>query len=168
MQPFFINTIMIIIEDGTGLTNSNSYASVAAFDAYCSARKLTTALEASTSDKEAALIRATDYLDASYIFRSVTSQDSQALQNPRFGEEALNPKLVTATIELAILALARDLFATPTRGVLSKEVAAGKVSSKTVFDPSEKSSDPFPAITKMLRTLASRAGSSVQVGFLTR
>lgn len=158
---------MIITEDGTGLPNSNAYADVSAFIAYCEARNLACAT-AGASLISAALIRATDYIDATYIFRSVRLGDDQALQNPRYGDEALAPALVTVTIELAIIALTHDLFAVPARGILSKEVAAGKVSSKTVYDPAQTGSDAFPAISRILRPLATRAGAGAQIGMMTR
>lgn len=158
---------MITLETGEGLPNSNSYASVAAFIDYCHVRKIAAA-DAQTDDIAAALIRATDLIDTAYVFRSVRLTTKQALQNPRFGEDALNPQVVTATIELAILALTQDIFAAPERGILSKEVHAGKASSTTTYDPAQTVSDRFPAITRILRSIASRVGGSIRVGMMTR
>ncbi len=158
---------MIITETGEGLKTSNSYATVEAFIAYCLARNIAAA-SANTDDIEAALIRSTDFIDSGYVFRSVRGNTGQALQNPRFGEDALNPQVVTATIELAILALSQDIFAEPTRGILIKEVHAGKASSTTTYDPAKAVSDPYPAITRILRSIASRVGSSIRVGMMTR
>jgi hypothetical protein len=90
------------------------------------------------------------------------------LQNPRFGEDALNPQVVTATIELAILALNQDIFAVPARGILSKEVHAGKASSTITYDPAQAVSDRFPMVTRLLRSIASRVGASIRVGMMTR
>ena len=53
----------LIVEDGSGLSGANSYASTAQADTYASDRGLT-AWTGDTATKEAALIRATDYLEA--------------------------------------------------------------------------------------------------------
>ncbi len=158
---------MIIQETGEGLPSANAYASVEAFLEYCEARNLAVG-EATPSVISAALIRATDYIDSAYVFRSVRLNNYQALQNPRYLDDGLSPQLVAATIELAFLALSQDLFAAPVRGIVSKEVSAGKASSKTTYDAAQAVTDPYPAITRMLRTIASRVGSSIRVGMMTR
>lgn len=53
-----------IVEDGTGLADANAYASVAEVTAYATDRGL--AFTGSQSAQEAAIIRATSYLDARY------------------------------------------------------------------------------------------------------
>jgi len=158
---------MIIQETGEGFPSANAYASVEAFIEYCEARNLAVG-EATPSVISAALIRATDYIDSAYVFRSVRLNNYQALQNPRYLDDGLSPQLVAATIELAFLALSQDLFAAPARGVLIKEVGAGKASSKITYDPAQGGTDPYPAITRMLRTLASRVGSGIRVGMMIR
>lgn len=72
------------VEDGSGLSNSNSYASVSDADDYIALRGLT-GWATTQSTKEAALVKATDWLDANYrmLFSGVTSKTTQALCWPR-------------------------------------------------------------------------------------
>lgn len=86
----------MIVEDGTGLANANSYASEATFEAYCEPRGLT----AGSGDVEAALVRATAWLDATYRARypGVKSNGrSQALEWPRGWAEDADGNAISAT-----------------------------------------------------------------------
>ena len=58
---------MLIVEDGTGLANANAYVSVEFADEYFSARGNQTWVGLGSADKEAAIIKATDYLEAVYF-----------------------------------------------------------------------------------------------------
>jgi hypothetical protein len=74
----------LVVETGAGLSNSNSYVSVDAFETYCDDRAITLA----SGDEEAALIRATSYLDNTYRTRFTgyrTKRREQALEWPRVG-----------------------------------------------------------------------------------
>lgn len=79
----------IVVEDGTGLANANSYVSVADADAYHSARGNSAWTESSTSPdqgKTAALIRATTFIDGHYRGRwpgTPLNGRDQALAWPR-------------------------------------------------------------------------------------
>ena len=71
------------VEDGTGLSDSNSYVSVAFADDYFTSRGVSewTALE--TTAKESALIRATDFVDNCFEWKGQKGTYEQALQFPR-------------------------------------------------------------------------------------
>lgn len=75
----------LIVETGTGDAAAESYASVADTDAFLYARGLTLWAEVTTSDKEAALRRATDYMVQTYRQRWAGTRVSttQALDWPR-------------------------------------------------------------------------------------
>ena len=97
----------LIVEDGTGLSDANSYVSVAYADAYFLARNVTS--WASLTIKEALLIQATDYMEAVYSesWKGTTLNDTQALFcTPRIIEdEVINPdRLKKAVCELALKA----------------------------------------------------------------
>jgi len=83
----------IVVEDGTGVAGANSYASVEYANAYHSSRGNALWTETSTSPdqgKAAALIRATQAIDATYRHRwpgSRTDGRDQALAWPRTGVE---------------------------------------------------------------------------------
>lgn len=55
----------IVVEDGTGLTNADAFISEAYFNAYCDKRGKDYSAY-STTQKEQAIVRATDYLSESY------------------------------------------------------------------------------------------------------
>ena len=73
---------VIIVEDGTGLTTSNSYATVAEADTYHVDVLNGTAWDAS-ADPEAALIMATRLLDEKVKWRGARNSREQALRWPR-------------------------------------------------------------------------------------
>src|SRR4051812_42111718 len=81
----------LTIEDGSGVSGANSYASVADARAYALARGLT--FSAVDGDVETALVLACDKLET-YRFRGLKTDEAQALQWPRkcvYIENALHP-----------------------------------------------------------------------------
>lgn len=75
--------ITLIPEDGSGIADANTYAAQADADAYFANRANATWAAASADAKAAALIQATQYLDARYTFKGVRLTDTQALEWPR-------------------------------------------------------------------------------------
>ena len=71
----------LILETGTGLSNSNSYSDYDKFVAYHDARRNTFA--DARGCIEAALIKATDYIDSMFDFRGCRMTTAQALEFPR-------------------------------------------------------------------------------------
>jgi len=67
----------IVVEDGTGLTNSNSYISEADFSTYATDRGVTI-----SGTPAALLIQAMDYIEQQ-IFKGYKNTEAQALQWPR-------------------------------------------------------------------------------------
>lgn len=74
-----------VVETGAGLSNSNSYSSVAAADSYFADRGVTAWAALTTTAKEQALIKATDYLEQTYreSWKGFRVTSSQALSWPR-------------------------------------------------------------------------------------
>lgn len=73
----------MIVEDGTGLTDANSYASVEFADDYFSARGVSEWADLETEVKEQSLIKATDFIDNVYQWYGKKEFDGQALRFPR-------------------------------------------------------------------------------------
>lgn len=74
----------LVVETGAGLANSNSYATESTFDTYCDDRAITP----TTGDAEAALIRASSWIDNTYRSRFTGYRKNrrlQALEWPRIG-----------------------------------------------------------------------------------
>lgn len=161
---------MLICETGGGLPNANSYADVPTAITYFASRNLERWTDALASEQSAALIRATDYLDASYVYRSVKLSETQALECPRYSDGGLDPRVVKACLELALIALDRDLFAVADdREIASEEVVGpAGIAEKTTYTR-RATDDPYPAITRILNGIATRRGASSGKGaFSTR
>lgn len=73
----------MIVEDGTGLTDSNSYVSVVFADDYFSARGVSEWADLENEAKENALVRATDYIDNIFQWYGQKKTSEQALHFPR-------------------------------------------------------------------------------------
>jgi hypothetical protein len=74
-----------IVEDGDGLANSNSYESVAEFNAYCALRGLEITANYNDTDKQRALVKGTEYIDLvkGPHFKGRRLLSTQALKFPR-------------------------------------------------------------------------------------
>ena len=73
----------MIVEDGTGLSNADSYVSVEFADNYFSARGVSEWGALTNEQKEQALIRATDFIDSIYQWHGKKATDIQSLRFPR-------------------------------------------------------------------------------------
>lgn len=78
----------MVVEDGTGLPNANSYASIDTLISYCNDHGITTA----DGDQQTALIRATQYIESNYRGRwpgaRIKYRGLQSLSWPRYGAYA--------------------------------------------------------------------------------
>ena len=91
----------IVVEDGTGKANSNSYISAADLTTYATDRGVTIA-----GTSEDLIIQAMDYIEQQ-PFKGVKGTDAQALQWPRYNVVIDNYYVSTSTIpQLLIDALA--------------------------------------------------------------
>jgi hypothetical protein len=110
----------LIVEDGSGLSNSESYISVADADARQASVGNDIWAPLSTAEKEEALRRATIYMTAAYRERWVGRRNNleQALEWPRYGVSVegwpVSPQSVPADVakacsDLALKAAAGDL-----------------------------------------------------------
>lgn len=118
----------LIVEDGTGLPDAESYVSVADATDYHAARGNVAWAAATLSQQEIALRVATDYLDSRYVWRGTRRTIHQALLFPRFGiyVDGVNqtwpiPKLSQASCELALNALAGPLVVNQTSANVKRE-----------------------------------------------
>lgn len=117
----------LVTEDGTGLADAESYATVAAADVYFAARGVI-AWDGTTEAKEQALRRATDYMGATFsrLWRSSRSTVTQALDWPRIGWESVPETIRRACMELALRAQGLDLA--PDVGAQVKRETVGPIS----------------------------------------
>jgi len=133
--------VALTVEDGSIVADANSYASLAFVDDYHEARG-NSGWTGTDAVKEAAIIRATELLDASFAWRGEIVSNAQALRWPRScvtdrdGREIAADEVPTqiqkALAELSLLCLAGALIggsagssATATGAI--KRVKAGSV-----------------------------------------
>lgn len=95
-----------VVEDGTGLPNANSYASVDFADSHFQSRGKGEWLLLTLEQKQAALIQATDYIDLRWgaWFKGERVACDQALEFPRTAFSDMPTTLLRATAEYAIRA----------------------------------------------------------------
>lgn len=73
------------VENGEKLSNADSYVSIDFADTYFTARGFSAWSDKTDDDKEIELIKATEYVDASFDWRGRKATQTQALAFPRTG-----------------------------------------------------------------------------------
>jgi hypothetical protein len=155
-----------VVEDGTGLSNANAYINVAFADTYFTERN-DTAWSGTTVEKEAFILRATDYIELifGYKFLGKKFLESQALSFPRLADDgvtadAIPLNLKKACAEYARIAKTASLIvnpALPTDGLvvteISKDVVGIKKSVKYDANQSPIIVRPYPTADSYLRGL---------------
>lgn len=114
----------LIAEDGSGRGDANAYADVAYADAYHGLRGHAAWAAATLAARAAALVKASDCLDAVYRFRGERRHATQALAWPRLGAEdnvgvclsGVPDAVRRACAELALKALSEELLPDERRG----------------------------------------------------
>lgn len=134
----------IIVHDGSEGCEYNSYASINDANAYHEARVTPSWID-DDDIVSAALIRATDYIDAHYDLAPIVG--------------AVPAALVRATIVLAVFAISDTLVRKVDRDVVeTEEELSGVGKLRTKFDE-QAVSDPYPTVTRILAPLTAGAGS---------
>ena len=110
----------LIIEDGTGVANSNSYASDAELKAYASLRGKT--VPDTQPQRESLLVLAMDYIEGfRYQLKGAKTVYTQSLQWPRVGvyidgyqidSDSIPQEIKSAQMEAALIGVSTDLFKT--------------------------------------------------------
>jgi hypothetical protein len=155
------------LEDGTGLETSNALASVAFCDTYHADRG-NTAWTGVQAVKEAAIIRATDYLCNRFKFLGDKYSEDQALEFPRVYDDPEDPqmpvKMQQAVAEYAVRALSAALAPDPTVDATGGKVTAkrekvGPIEEETHYSETAGISvlKPYPAADMLLRGLVDTA-----------
>lgn len=153
-----------VAEDGTGLANANSYATIAFADEYFADRGIT-AWTGDDTVKQQKLVQATDYLETRFTFDGVPYSEEQALHFPILddatGEPAELPvNLLKATAEYALRALSAPLAPDPTVDatggrVIAKTEKVGPLEETTQYSPTAaiQRFRPYPAADILLKGL---------------
>ena len=150
----------LIVETGTGASNSEAYCSVDTATNYHAIRGNSTWALLTTAQMEEALRRATDYIEQRYAmsWQGWRVSSSQALAWPRSGvvydgvsvsNSIIPQSLINATAELALRAAAGELEEDLTRGVLREKVGALEVE----YDAKSPERKRYIAVENMLKPL---------------
>jgi len=157
----------IVVEDGTGLADAETYVSVDDCKAYLNARGKTAFGLLAEGVQEAALRNAADYLDAKYGprlqgYRLLVTQalywprECVSYDNVTWDPAPLPVPLVRACCEAAALASAgTDLFEPLDRGgqVTEKLEIVGPITERTKWAGSAPVGTTYPAIDRLMGPL---------------
>lgn len=155
------------VEDGTGLTDANSFVTVLFADEYFQLRGVAE-WQGSNEQKEAWLVQATDYISARFNFMGRQLTEEQALPFPRMGVGPFKMPvaLLKATCEYAIRAkdapLAPDIEVSETgRAIAGKTEKVGPIEDTVSFSVSGPGASlmvfrPYPAADMLLKGLIQR------------
>lgn len=154
-------------ETGAGLSNSNSYASVAQADSYFADRGNADWAALNTTAKQQALIKATDFLEATYrsAWKGFRVSSTQALSWPRVEVVAdgfpipssiVPLPVVYSCAELAIRSTTTTLLADQGQQVKREKVDVLEVEYQDYSDPTER----YPAVNRLLLPFLLSASAS--------
>lgn len=165
----------LIHEDGTGLADAESYASVAWCDAYHTKYGNTDWAAASTTDREIALRKATRYLEAEYLMRwlGIRTTQTQALAWPRAWvydsddrlllSNIMPLRLLEATALLARTALTTELLTVTvdasSTGVRRERQKLGPMEQEIEYTGAKGTRRTFPVVEDLLREYVSPPGT---------
>lgn len=150
---------MLIIEDGTGVTNANTYSNDAEYTAYATSRGLTIGSDATIREKE--LILAMDFLESMRSkFQGIKSAQGNSLQWPRnsvfidgfsIDNDFIPVELKNSQIEAAAYASANDLISNKASQNVSSESVDGL--SRSYFSGGKTGSGALDRINVWLKPL---------------
>lgn len=166
----------IVVEDGTGKTDAETYVSEAAADTYHTNHGDTTWALLTTAAKEAALRNATQYLDGTYVLRwkGQSNTSTQALDWPRTGvirrdgwlidSDVIPQALKDACAVLALEASAEDLIPTidDPGSITFYAVKVGPIEEKTSYS-SRSQVVSYRKATVLINDLIER-GDTITIG----
>ena len=159
----------LIVEDGSGKTDADSYLSVADADTYHTNHSGSTDWSgATTATKEQALRLATQYLDVRYngLWKGYRSNETQALDWPRayvedsdgyyYDSDEMPLRVKDATAELALRVVEGDTLLddiTKPGTIKRKRVKAGPVETETEYVGGYNQVKKYPLIDGIVRPL---------------
>ena len=137
---------MLVIENETGLSNSESYVDVDYVDAYFLKRGITE--WAGLTNREQLIIRAMDYIENNYTYQGTKLVPTQRLQFPRLinGETVYPIAIKNALCELALKANSGDLLQDTGKTTIREKVGTLEVE----YDPNQDDLTSYNYVNKLL------------------
>lgn len=165
----------IVLEDGTGLDNSNSYASIAEFKTYYNDRDIDVS-DYGTSQITAALIEATAYADLRWRFKGRPLENDQALEFPRRGlfdrygkkVDGLPADIKSAVIIYGLEWLKNELYPTPPSGnskdLKKKKTVVGPITTEVEYQGNATAATylAFPLADRLCKKYTNSAGGTAR------
>jgi hypothetical protein len=151
----------MIVEDGTGHTDSNSYVTIAEADAYWELRNDATWAALTDDQKTAALVQAAQYLDYSYRWVGDRYSTIQAMSWPRvvfFDRDfrAMHANVIPTRIKDAQCELAREASID---GLAPSMDRSGRIQSESVgplsvtYFPDASGEKEYPLVERLIADL---------------
>lgn len=136
----------LIIENGEGLSNSESYVDVAYVDAYFLKRGNTE--WDSITNKESRIVLAMDFIENNYTYIGTKLVSTQSLSFPRLidGETVYPASLKSAVCELALKANSGDLLQDTGKTTIREKVGALEVE----YDSNQDDLTSYNYVNKLL------------------
>ena len=137
----------LVIEDGTGLTNSESYVDESYVDAYFLKRGNTE--WNSITNKESRIVLAMDFIENNYTYLGTKLVSTQSLSFPRFvdGETVMPPlSLKSAVCELALKSNSGDLLQDTSKTTIREKVGTLEVE----YDANQDDLTSYNYVNKLL------------------
>ena len=136
----------LVIEDGTGLTNSESYVDVAYVDAYFLKRGNTE--WDSITNKESRIVLAMDFIENNYTYIGTKLVSTQSLSFPRLinGETVYPIAIKNALCELALKANSGDLLQDTGKTTIREKVGTLEVE----YDSNQDDLTSYNYVNKLL------------------
>lgn len=161
----------LIVETGAGLADAESYISAADADTYFALRSVSAWAALTGEQKEAALRKATDYMEQAYadLWKGERTTTTQALSWPRRcveirTDEWLAQDIVPAAVsracaELAVRASSSDL--SPDLGAQVQSETVGPIS--TTYATGARQQTKYQAIDGMLSSLIGGSANTIKL-----
>jgi hypothetical protein len=165
--------VALIVEDGSGKSDAQSYVSVADADSYHTNHSASTDwTNATTAEKEKALRLATQWLDASYHgrWKGVRFSAGQALDWPRDSVELdgyvlsasdLPQQLLDATCEMALKEVQGDVLLVDLADegtIKSKTVRVGPITDSKTYEGGSRGIKKYRLAESLVRPLIRPSG----------
>lgn len=150
----------IIVENGSGVVNSNSYVTTTEFKEYASSRGETIPDE--EESQKALLLQAMDYLQYQYQYKGNKTYPELELEFPRtgltqfgFAKDQIPRVIQVAQMRLAIISFTEDLFPVSGSGTVREKVDVIEVQYSDTGSTGRFSS---PLIDSMLGRMVTGSG----------
>ena len=136
----------LVLEDGTGLSNSESYVDVAYVDAYFLKRGNTE--WDSITNKESRIVLAMDFIENNYTYLGTKLVSTQSLSFPRLinGETVYPIAIKNALCELALKANSGDLLQDTGKTTIREKVGTLEVE----YDANQDDLTSYNYVNKLL------------------